>query len=101
MAQEKRISDTPCSTLEGYGEGPQRAANVQDSWGRLRMHRGLDGWMLARALASSAPGLHHHEPRYFQFSLISVREQRLKIRARSSRDLVPTAGGSDLTAPWE
>ena len=31
--------------------------------------------MLARALASSAPGLHHHEPRYFQFFLISVREQ--------------------------
>ena len=32
MAQEKRLSDTPCSTLEGYGEGPQRAPNGQDSW---------------------------------------------------------------------
>ena len=69
-----------------------------------KMNRGLDGWMLARALASSAPGLHHHEHRYFQFFLISVREQRLTIRARSSREApatvelkatssVPTAGG--------
>ena len=38
-------------------------------------------------------------PLYFQFLLISVREKRLKIRARSSRDgqvkshLIPTAGG--------
>ena len=31
------------------------------------MHRGLDGWMLARAPASSAQGLHHHRPRYFNF----------------------------------
>ena len=28
-----------------------------------RMHRDLDGWMLARAPAS----LHHHGPRYFNF----------------------------------
>ena len=27
------------------------------------MHRALDGWMLARAPASSAQGLHHHRPR--------------------------------------
>ena len=32
-----------------------------------RMHRVLDGWMLARAPASSAQGLHHHGPRYFNF----------------------------------
>ena len=55
--------------------------------------------MVARALASPAQGFHHHEPRYFHFFLIFVRERRLKIRARSSRDgqvesdLVPTAGG--------
>ena len=31
-----------------------------------RMHRAfLDVWMLARALASPAQGLHHHGPRYF------------------------------------
>ena len=32
-----------------------------------RMHRALDGWMLARAPASPAQGLHHHGPRYFKF----------------------------------
>ena len=32
-----------------------------------RMHRALDGWMLARAPASPAQGLHHHGPRYFHF----------------------------------
>ena len=30
-----------------------------------RMHRALDGWMLARAPASPVQGLHHHGPRYF------------------------------------
>ena len=32
-----------------------------------RMHRALDGWMLAGAPASPAQGLHHHRPRYFNF----------------------------------
>ena len=32
-----------------------------------RMHRALDGWMLARAPASPVQGLHHHGPRYFDF----------------------------------
>ena len=32
-----------------------------------RMHRALDGWMLARVPASPAQGLHHHGPRYFNF----------------------------------
>ena len=32
-----------------------------------RMHRALDGWMLACAPASPAQGLHHHGPRYFIF----------------------------------
>ena len=31
----------------------------------FRMHRALGGWMLARAPASPAQGLHRHEPRYF------------------------------------
>ena len=31
------------------------------------MHRALDVWMLARAPASPAQGLHHHGPRYFNF----------------------------------
>ena len=33
-----------------------------------RISRALDGWMLARAPASPAQGLHHHGPRYFSFS---------------------------------
>ena len=32
-----------------------------------RMHRALDGWMLARAPALPAQGLHHHGPRCFNF----------------------------------
>ena len=32
-----------------------------------RMHRALDGWMLARTPASRAQGLRHHGPRYFNF----------------------------------
>ena len=32
-----------------------------------RMHRALDGWMLARPPASPAQGLHHHGPRYLNF----------------------------------
>ena len=47
--------------------GPQGAANGQGSWGFSRMQRALDGWMLARAPASPAQGLHHHGPRYFNF----------------------------------
>ena len=31
------------------------------------MHRGLGDWMLARAPASPAQGLHHHGPRYLDF----------------------------------
>ena len=38
-----------------------------------RMHRALDGWMLARALASPAQGLHHHGPRYFNFPIFCTR----------------------------
>ena len=45
-------------------ESLQGAANGQDSWGFFRdIHRALDGWMLARAPASPAQGLHHHGPR--------------------------------------
>ena len=37
-----------------------------------KMHRALDGWMLARAPASPAQGLHHHGPRFFTFSYFST-----------------------------
>ena len=32
-----------------------------------RMHRALDGWMLARVPASPPQGFHHQGPRYFNF----------------------------------
>ena len=43
MVQEKRLSDTPCSTVKGYGEGPQGAANGKIRGAFTRMHRALDG----------------------------------------------------------
>ena len=35
-------------------------------------HRALDGWMLARAPASPAQGLHHHELRYFNLPYLCM-----------------------------
>ena len=31
------------------------------------MHKASDAWILARAPAAPAQGLHHHGPRYFNF----------------------------------
>ena len=36
------------------------------------MYRALDDWMLARAPASPAQGLHHHGPRYFNFPYLCM-----------------------------
>ena len=55
------------SSYEGHME--RRTGKIRRAFSRL--HRALDGWMLARAPASPAQGLHHHGPRYFIF-LISV-----------------------------
>ena len=45
--------------LFSYYEGQQGAANGQDLCGVFSgMHRAVDGWMLARAPASPAQGLH-------------------------------------------
>ena len=52
------------------GDEERRTGKIRGAFSR--MHRALDGWMLARAPASPAQGLHHHEPRYFNF-LIFVR----------------------------
>ena len=52
------------SSYEGHKE--RRAGKIRGAFSR--MHRALDGWMLARAPASPAQGLHHHRPRYFIFS---------------------------------
>ena len=37
----------------------QRRGKIRGAFSR--MHRALDGWMLARAPASPAQGLHHHD----------------------------------------
>ena len=52
------------SSYEGHKE--RRTGKTRGALSR--MHRALDGWMLARAPASPAQGLHHHGPRYFNFS---------------------------------
>ena len=44
----------------------RRTGKIRGAFSRM-MHRALDGWMLARAPASPAQGLHHHGPRYFNF----------------------------------
>ena len=43
-----------------------------------KMHRVLDGWMLACAPASPAQDLHHHGPRYISIFLIFVRGVALR-----------------------
>ena len=55
------------SSYEGHEE--RRTGKIRGAFSR--MHRVLDGWMLARAPASPAQGLHHQGPRYFNF-LVSV-----------------------------
>ena len=44
------------SSCEGHME--RRTGKIRAAF--TRMHRALDGWMLARAPASLAQGLHHH-----------------------------------------
>ena len=51
------------SSYEGLKE--RKTGKIRGAFSR--MHRALGGWMLARAPASPAPGLHHHGPRYFNF----------------------------------
>ena len=51
------------SSYEGHKE--RRTGKIRGAFSR--MHRALDGWMLARATASPAQGFHHHGPRYFIF----------------------------------
>ena len=51
------------SSYEGHKE--RRTGKIRGDFSR--MHRALDGWILARAPALPAQGLHHHGPRYFPF----------------------------------
>ena len=52
------------SSYEGHKE--RRTGKIRGAFSR--MHRALDGWILARAPASPAQGLYHDGPRYFNFS---------------------------------
>ena len=51
------------SFYEGHKE--RRTGKIRRAFSG--MHRASDGWMMARAPASQAQGLHHHGPRYFNF----------------------------------
>ena len=51
------------SSYEGHEE--RRTGKIREAFSGMR--RALDGWMLARAPAPPAQGLHHHGPRYFNF----------------------------------
>ena len=51
------------SSYEGHKE--RRTGKNCGSFSRI--HRALDGWVLARAPASLAQGLRHYGPRYFKF----------------------------------
>ena len=52
------------SSYDGHKE--RRTDNIRGDFSGV--HRALDGWMLARELATPAQGLHQHGPRYFNFS---------------------------------
>ena len=52
------------SSYEGHKE--RLTGKIRGAFSR--MHRALDAWMLARAPAPPAQGLHHHGRRYFNFS---------------------------------
>ena len=64
VSEGKLISDHGhFSSYEGHME--RRTGKIRGA--ASRMHRALDCWMLARALASPAQDLHHHGHRYFSF----------------------------------
>ena len=52
------------SSYEGHKE--RQTDNICGAFSR--MHRALDGWILACAPAPPAQGLHHHGPRYLNCS---------------------------------
>ena len=67
--REKLISDHGLfSSFEGNKE--RRTGKILGDF--FGMHKTLDGWMLARAPALPAQGLHHHGPRYFIFPYLCI-----------------------------
>ena len=64
-SEGKLMSDHGCfSSHESHKE--RRTGEIREAFSR--MHRALDGWMLGRAPASPAQGLHHHGPPYLNFA---------------------------------
>ena len=72
------------SSYEGHKE--RRTGKIRGAFSG--MHRALDGWMLARAPAPPAQGLHHHGPRYFNFLIF------LQSVALRNLDLLSKLGGA-------
>ena len=71
------------SSYEGHKE--RRTGKIHGTLGLfLGMLKALDAWMLARAPASPAQGLHHHGPRYFNFLIfvqcVALRNLNLLIK---------------------
>ena len=64
----------------------RRADKIRGAFSR--MHGALDGWMLARAPASPAQGLHHHGPEGILIFRIFVR----CVALRNLDLLIKTAG---------
>ena len=66
MSEKLTFDHGHFSSYEGHKE--RRTGKIRGDFSRI--HRALDGWMLARAPASPAQRLHHHEPLYFNFPYI-------------------------------
>ena len=72
------------SSYEGHKE--RRTGKIRGDF----MYMALDGWMLARAPAPPAQGLHHHGPWYFNFLIF------VKCVAFRSLDLLFKTGWSAI-----
>ena len=67
--RETKIQGANRDVFEGKTNKLIYAANKDQRTGKIRgafseMHKALDGWMLARALAAPVQSLHYHESRY-------------------------------------
>ena len=82
--REKLISDhglfsTVCF-LPTRADKERRTCKIRRAFSGI--HRATDGWMLARAPASPAQGLHPHGPRYFNFPVGCVTLRNLGLLLR-------------------
>ena len=68
--REKLISDHTVCFLPTRADKEWRNGKIRGA--SSGVHRALDAWMLARAPASRAQGLHYHGPRYFNFPYFCI-----------------------------